>query len=135
MKKNAIIILILISTNLFGQNLAECGIDNNPELTQVESEFLNEYMNDLQKKDFDFTGKKALFITGNTGKTKGTKSEYFNNIKEWNKDGNKIGTSVVKLNEYEKINSGGYDVIITYWVKHLSKRRKRIIINSLKFTE
>jgi len=124
----------MISINIFGQNLAECGIDNNPKLTQTESEFLNEYMNEIQRKSFDFIDKKVIFITGNSGKTIGTKSEYFDFIKEWNKDGNKIATSVVELNENEneKINSVGYDVIVTYWVKFLTKRRKRIIIDEIK---
>ncbi len=124
----------MISINIFGQDLAECGIDNNPKLTQTESEFLNEYMNEIQRKGFDFTDKKVIFITGNSGKTIGTKSEYFDFIKEWHKNGNKIATSVVELNENENkiINSVGYDVIVTYWVKLLTKRRKRIIIDELK---
>jgi len=124
---------MLISINSIGQNLVECGIDNNPKLTQTESEFLNEYMNDIQRKDFDFTDKKVLFITGNSGKTIGTKSKYFDYIREWNKNGDKIATWVVELNpkQIEKINSAGYDVIVTYWVKMLTKRRKRIIINEL----
>lgn len=134
MKKIGTIILMLISINLIGQNLVECGIDNNPKLIQTESEFLNEYMNDVQKKDIDFTGKTVLFITGNSAKTIGTKSKYFEHIKEWNKEGNKIATWVVELNDEqnEKINSAGYDLIVTYWVKILTERRKRIIINEIK---
>ncbi|MDO3695055.1 hypothetical protein QVZ41_09390 [Wenyingzhuangia sp. chi5] len=98
MNKIAILLLMFISINSIGQNLAECGIDNNPKFTQTESNFLNEYMNDVQRKDFDFTGKKVLFITGVSGKTIGTKSNYFDYIKEWNKNGNKIATWVVELN-------------------------------------
>ena len=137
MKKIGTIIIMLFSINLIGQNLVECGIDNNPKLTQTESEFLNEYMNDIQRKDFDFTGKKVLFVTGNSGKKIGTKSEYFDYIKEWNKKGNKIATWVVELKpkQIEKINSAGYDVIVTYWVKMLTERRKKIIIKELQKTE
>ncbi len=67
MKIISIIILLLISINTFGQNLSECGIDNDTKLTQVESQFLNEYIDNARDKGFDFTGKKVLFITGNTG--------------------------------------------------------------------
>lgn len=128
------IILLLISINLYAQNLAECGLNDNSELTQTESKFLNGYMNSEQRKGFDFTGKKVLFITGKRGEGIGNKSKYFDYVKEWDKSGNKIATWVVELNDDEKelIEKTDYDVIVTYWVKHLSKRRKRIILNELK---
>ncbi|AUC74915.1 hypothetical protein [Olleya sp. Bg11-27] len=132
MKKIPIILLMLISINLIGQSLAECGIDNNPKLTQTESEFLNEYMTEAQRKNHDLTDKEVIFITGNSAHQIGTKSEYFNRIKKWNENGNKIATWIVELNDDEKIKSGGYDVIVTYHVKLLTKRRKRIIINEIK---
>jgi len=132
MKKIVTIILMLISINIFGQNLSECGIDNNPKLTQTESEFLTEYMNEEQRKNFDLTNKKVIFITGNSAQQLGTKSEYFDKIKEWSKNGNKIATWIVELNENERKISGGYDVIITYWVKILTKKRKKKIITEIK---
>jgi len=89
-------------------------------------------MNDEQRNNFDFSDKKVIFVTGNSAHQFGTKSEYFDQIKEWNKDGNKIPTWVVELNENEKINSNGFDVIVTYWVKTLTKKRKRKIINGVK---
>lgn len=132
MKKIGAIILLLISINTFGQNLSECGIDNNPKLTQTESEFLTEYMNNEQRKNYDLTDKKVIFITGNSAHKSGTKTEYFDQIKEWNVNGNKIATWIVKLNEKEREISGDYDVIITYWVKVLTKKRKKKIINEIK---
>ncbi len=122
---------MLISINLIGQNLAECGIDNNPKLTQTESEFLTEYMNDEQRKRYDLTDKKVIFVTGNSGHHFGTKSEYFDKIKERNQNDNKIATWVLNLSEEEQIKSG-YDVIITYWVKILTERRKRKILKDIK---
>lgn len=125
--------LIILSTfNLFGQNLDKLGINNESKLTQAESKFLNEYMTETQRKNFDLTDKKVIFVTGNSAHQTGTKLEYFNRIKKWNEDGNKIATWVVELNDDEKIKSGGYDAIITYHVKRLSKRRKRIIIDDIK---
>ena len=125
------IILILISINLSGQNLSECGIDNNPKLTQSESEFLNEYMTDYNKQNFDFTNKKVIFVTGNSGNKIGTKSAYFDEIKQRNQTDDKIATWFVKLTEEEQIQSG-YDVIVAYWVKVITERRKRKILNEIK---
>lgn len=125
------IILLLISINLSGQNLSECGIDNNPKLTQSESEFLNEYMTDYNKQNFDFTNKKVIFVTGNSGNKIGTKSAYFDEIKQRNQTDDKIATWFVKLTEEEQIQSG-YDVIVTYWVKVITERRKRKILNEIK---
>lgn len=133
MKKKLTIVLMLISINLVGQNLAECGIDNNPKLTQTESEFLNGYMTETQRKNYDLTDKKVIFITGNSTHQFGTKTEYFNRIKKWHENENKIATWIVELNDDEKIKSGGYDVIVTYHVKLLTQRRKRIIIKEVKF--
>ena len=131
MKKIVTTILILISINISGQNLADCGIDNNTKLTQAESEFLNEYINKEQRNSVDLTNKKVLFITGPGASRIGTKKEYFDNIKKWNKDGNKIATWIVGLNEKEQVESN-YDVMITYWVKVLTKGRKRKILKEIK---
>lgn len=132
MRKFAAIIFIMLSINLFGQNLAECGIDNDPKLTQTESEFLNEYINDEQRNHIDLTNKKVIFITGPGASRIGTKTEYFDNIKKWQEKNDRIATWAVELSEKEKIRSGGYDVIVTYWVKVLTKRSQRTIIKKLK---
>lgn len=131
MRKIGTIILMLISINLTGQNLAKCGIDNNPKLTQSESEFLNEYMTEHNKQNFDFTNKKVVFVTGNSGNKLGNKSDYFNKIKQWNQSDYKIATWVVKLTEEEQIESD-YNVIVTYWVKVVTEKRKRKILNDIK---
>ena len=72
MKKTKTIILLLVSIHSFGKNLDECGIDNNPELTQMESEYLNSYLTE-NRNGFDFKNKKVLFITGSSGFKVGTK--------------------------------------------------------------
>lgn len=124
----------MFSVIVFGQNLAECGIDNNPKLSHLESEFMNGYVKDQEQKDFDFTGKRVLFVTGNSGHTIGRKSEYFKFIKDWDADGHKIATWVVALNpnQNEQLKAAGYDVMVTYWVKFLTKRRIRLILESIK---
>ncbi|WP_298529613.1 hypothetical protein [uncultured Christiangramia sp.] len=123
-----------ISLNVIGQDLNKCGLDNKPTLTKEESEFLNKYMYEKKKIDFDFTNKKVIFITGTSGQKLGTKSDYFKNIKAWNEKEEKIATWIVELNNEEKIKSGDYDLIITYWVKYFSKNKKRDIINTIKET-
>lgn len=124
----------MFSVIVFGQNLAECGLDNNPKLSQLESQFMNAYVKGQDAKVFDFTGKRVLFITGNSGHTIGTKSEYFKFIKDWDADGHKIATWVVALNpnQNEQLKAGGYDVMVTYWVKVLTKRRIRLILENIK---
>jgi len=123
----------VISSSLVGQNLRECGMDNDPQLNQTEANFLNGYLNDDQRKGTDFTDKKVLFITGTKGDRFGTKSEYFDYIKEWKKKGNQIATWVVELNsdQTKKLNSAGYDVIVTYWAKLLTQKRKQIIVSEI----
>jgi hypothetical protein len=121
-----------ISVNFFSQNLNELGIDDNPNLTEAESKFLIDYMTNEQRGNFDFKNKKVIFVTGSSGHLLGTKSKYFDNIKEWNKNGNQIATWVVTLKENEKIYSGGYDVIVTYWVKIFTEKRKKKILKLVK---
>lgn len=125
-------IIFFISVNSFSQNLNELGIDNNPNLTEAESKFLTDYMTNAQRKNFNFKNKKVIFVTGNSGDQLGTKSKYFDNIREWNKNGNKIATWVVELKEIEKTYSGGYDVIVTYWVKMFTEKRKKKILKLVK---
>jgi hypothetical protein len=121
-----------ISVNFFSQNLNELGIDDNPNLTEAESKFLIDYMTNEQRGNLDFKNKKVIFVTGSSGHLLGTKSKYFDNIKEWNKNGNQIATWVVTLKENEKIYSGGYDVIVTYWVKIFTEKRKKKILKLVK---
>lgn len=121
-----------ISVNFFSQNLNELGIDDNPNLTEAESKFLTDYMTNEQRGNFNFKNKKVIFVTGSSGHLLGTKSKYFDNIKEWNKNGNQIATWVVALKENEKIYSGGYDVIVTYWVKIFTEKRKKKILKLVK---
>ncbi|WP_264521781.1 hypothetical protein [Flavobacterium sp. N1994] len=125
-------LVFFIAVNSFGQNLDELGMDNNPNLTEAESKFLTDYMSKEQRQNFNFKDKKVIFVTGNSGQQLGTKSKYFDYIREWNKNGNKIATWVVELNEKEKIYSGGYDVIVTYWVKMFTENRKKKILKLVK---
>ncbi|RKE89432.1 hypothetical protein [Ichthyenterobacterium magnum] len=131
MKIIGTLILLLISLNIFGQNLSECGIDNNPKLTQAESEYLNAYLTE-KRNGFDFNDKKVIFVTGNSGNRIGTKKEYFDYIKKWNEKDSKVATGIDILTTDQKLESDGYDVIVTYWVKVLTEKRKKKILTEIK---
>jgi hypothetical protein len=122
---------LLISTHTFGQVPVPYEIDNNAELTQVEAEYLNAYLAD-QRKGFDFKNKRVIFVTGSSGHVVGSKKQYFDNIDQWNKIDSKVATGIDILTDEQKVQSGGYDVIIAYWVKRLTKRQKNKIINGIK---
>lgn len=131
MKTIGTLILLLISLNIFGQNLSECGIDNNPKLTQAESEYLNAYLTE-KRNGFNFNDKKVIFVTGNSGNRIGTKKEYFDYIKKWNEKDSKVATGIDILTTDQKLESDGYDVIVTYWVKVLTEKRKKKILTEIK---
>ena len=107
-----------------GQNIDNCGKDDNPLLTVEESTFLQKYFNEkVQKTAFDFKDKKILFIAGSNGGLIIPKSKYFRNIKEnLEKDNSAISTFIEELTDKEKAEFG-YDAIITMWVKTYVKRR------------
>lgn len=120
----------MISINISAQNLDECGIDSNPKLNLTESKFLNEYLSD-RRNEFDFTNKKIIFVTGNSGNFIKDKSDYFKNVRERIGTNSRIGSDIIVLTEDEKIKSGGYDAIVTYWIKVLTERRKRKILSEI----
>jgi hypothetical protein len=126
------ILLITCGFNLNAQIIDSTLIDNNSSLSKYESDFLNDYLKEL-RDTFDFSQKRIVFITGSSGTIIGNKKDYFNDIIMWDKDyKSKIATSLVVFNANEREQSGGYDAILTYWVKLLTDKRKQKIINQIK---
>lgn len=123
--------LFLCSLGLFAQSYDSLGLDNNPVLNLSEVNLLNTLLDDT-REDFDFSNKKVAFITGPSGQQIIEKSEYFQNIVA-----PRIGESMefqifmVKLSEEEKIQSGGYDVLVLSWVKVFSSRTQKKTIEQL----
>jgi hypothetical protein len=133
LNKNLLLIfLFFISANLWGQNILECGQDDNSILNDAESSFLNEYLKG-QLSNFDLKNKKILFVTGSSGNTIGSKSAYFASIKKWKETYNtNIATSLVVLTEEEK-SQYGYDTILLYWVKVvLTPKSQKRVLNKAK---
>ncbi|MBN2260298.1 MAG: hypothetical protein JW702_07120 [Clostridiales bacterium] len=126
------ILLLTFGVNLHSQIIDSTLIDNNIKLNKYESDFLNDYLKE-QRDTFDFSQKRIAFITGSSGSIIGNKKDYFKDINKWDKDYNsKIVTSLVIFNDNEKELSGGYDAILTYWVKLLTDKRKQKIIGQIK---
>lgn len=125
--------LLICPIGALGQDLTDCGVNDNPELNGNEAKFLNTYFAG-RPDTFDFRYKKLLFVYGSSGTLKGSKSWYFEQIRQKTKDqpGSKpfviSGSGIVVLSESERIASGGYDAIITYYVKQFTNRRKRITV-------
>jgi hypothetical protein len=132
--KNGLVIFIFIACSSFlkSQSLDSCGIDNNPKVNLKEGTFLN-YFLEKNRKDYDFRNKKTAFIGGNGGGRIIPKKEFFDTLKRYEKIDTSIfnGSFIVLLTEKEKIKSGGYDVLITYWAKGIFNR-KRLLKNLSK---
>ncbi|WP_196893091.1 hypothetical protein [Aureivirga marina] len=128
MKSILITFLILFTFNLSAQQIKEIRIDNNPKLTNVEADFLNNYLAHLNL-NYDFTEKKVIFVKGNSGNIISDKTSFFNSVKEY-KD-QPVSVRILKLTEEEKLKSGDYDIIIGFWVKRITENRKRKIIEEI----
>lgn len=124
------LIHLTIENNAFGQETNNLGRDDNPTLNENEAKLLNDYFTE-SRGTFDFKDKKIVFVSGSTGKTYITKSDYFENIKKWNESNSRIATSLVVLTEKEKKESGDYDAILTAWVKVLTPKRRTRIVREL----
>jgi len=108
-------------------NLYELGLDENPFLTKSESDYFNIKFNSFKPK-YDFTNFKVGFFYGNNGTKIQTKKEYFDSVK--NRLGNCYSASydyLVKLTKEEKVESGGYDIIIVSWSKIIPTAKERMI--------
>lgn len=133
MKNYIRLLLLLASANFYGHNLSNCGLDNNPALTDDEAAFLNAYFGEDENEGFDFKGKKVLIVNGANGFRFETKAEYFRDIRRrLEESAMPVATTPIQLTEMEKIQSGGYDAVITHWLNEpLTKEKRRNIIARL----
>lgn len=133
MKNYLRLLLLLASANFYGHNLENCGLDNNPALTDDEAAFLNAYFGENEGEGFDFKGKKVLIVNGAQGLRFESKTEYFKDIKQrLEQSGLPVASTPIPLTQMEKIQSGGYDAVITHWVDEpMTKEKKRNIIARL----
>ena len=126
-------IFFSFTLEVLGQNIDNCGKDDNPLLTLEESTFLQKYFNEkAQRTTFDFKDKKILFVTGAGGTIVITKSEYFINIKEnLEKDNLANFTFIEELTDKEKAEFG-YDAVLTMWTKVYRTHAKKRVLKKIK---
>ena len=98
------------------------GLDGNIKLNNAEIDYLNG-LTTIDNKQLTFDSLKVAFISGSGGNHIISKEEYFQDLR--------ISSYIIQLNEREKIKSGGYDVLITKWVKSQPKKYRKRIINTL----
>lgn len=128
MRQGLLILLFFVQLTSYGQ--VNNDSERNITLDKNESKLLNEYF-DNKRGTFDFTDKKLCFISGSSGTVYITKQDYFSDIKKWAETNDRIATTLHVLTYKEKIESGGYDAIVTAWVKLLPYGRRRKIIKEL----
>lgn len=96
------------------------GLDTNSNLNEVNAIFFNEVFKDdfRKKRDFDFKGKKIAIFNSYEKYKRVSIPEYVSRIRsQVDKYGNNLLDFLYFLNEEQKIESGGYDVIIQYQCK------------------
>jgi len=132
--------ILLFSICGYGQTskVDECGLDDLSTLNKFEAAYFNEVF-DKRTQKFDFDGKVVAYFTGSSGKTIGSKSGYFNNVRNGESGVEDVhiwqaeSTQILILSESEKALSGGYDVIIVYWsMISVDGKRKAKLIKKLK---
>lgn len=119
-----------VVNNYLIEHLGKMGVDNNHVLSQLESEYFNAKFQ-KKRKNFDFSNKRIAFFTGSGGSGYSNKISYFDIEKDrYSHNYSSNFSSIIILNENEKIDSGGFDAIIIYWAKIV--RSKNYYIKRLK---
>ncbi|MBO9684754.1 MAG: hypothetical protein J7502_19140 [Flavisolibacter sp.] len=132
MRTRILITFLFFTTSVLGQTADSLGLDNYTTPTSQEADFFNSMLKD-KRGEFSFVNKKIAFVTGNSGATILSKSDYFKRcVKPWIVKGNRPQILMIRLTEEEKQKSGGYDVLVLSWVKLFTDNQKRRIINRLR---
>jgi hypothetical protein len=134
------IFLLIINTKILAQvyhlinkyeNIPQCilnnidkmGMDENCLLTELEGKYFNA-LSLIEETEFDMSGKKVAFFTGNIGSIKSNKKKYFIEERERLKvvdysTSHYFGTLYI-FNATKEEESGGYDAAIVYGSKKLN---------------
>ncbi len=127
-----ILFIVLLTTRIStGQTNPGIGTDNNPVVTVQESVFLNSQLKAIKKDTFDFANKKVAYYYSLIGYKQ--KKDYFIDAKQYLVKGQTMSLQLIVLDESEKKETHGYDVIIVAWYKSQIMRDARAeIIKKLK---
>ncbi|MBU6122695.1 hypothetical protein [Hymenobacter siberiensis] len=128
-----LLLLVLLPFGLSAQKLDSCGLNNRSLLNAQEAAYFNTRHEDT-RGEFSFLNKRLIFITGEAGGMLGSKRGYFDDVKKWQaayKRNDVGGSSLIVLTEAQRLQSNGYDAIVTYWTivhpsaDHIIKRVNR----------
>jgi hypothetical protein len=126
------ILFLLISLKSFSQN--NNYLDNNSILTEKEYSLLDSLL--VKKNNYSFKDKKVAFISGHSVTDIQTKKNFFEvHIYDYLNKEIKPIISYRLLNEQEKNDSGGFDVIVMQTPKVFTKKQMMLNIKKLKATE
>lgn len=109
-KLDLILICNLIVGFGFCQDL-DIGIDNNPILSEAESDYLNIYFKN-QRQDFDFSEKKAAFISLNMGINLRSKNDYFKYYYKKTQVAERESAKIIVLDSIQSQVTDGFDVLV-----------------------
>jgi len=135
-----LIIIMLFCTNIYSQNNLkekfekvknDVKINNiNLENIDLSNEKLNEteiqILKILNKNSGDFDNKEISFISGSTGTTIYSKTDFFKSFLDYYSKNHILQYTIIKLEEKERILSGS-DYIVFYWVKMFNPKSKRLL--------
>jgi len=124
--------LLLINLCSNGQNVDSLGMNTRPELNNSEVVYFNTQVN--KPDSFDFKNKRLGFFYYNNGSHYISKKEYFERWgKEYFRNNDNVSNQLLFLTSSEKVQSGGYDVIIVAWSKmDINEKDKPRLIRRLK---
>jgi hypothetical protein len=114
-------------------DIDKMGMDESWVLTELEGKYFNA-LSKIDKTEFNMSGKKVFFFTGNVGSLKSTKKEYFTGEREGLQvehysRSHYFGTLYI-FNAVQKEENGGYDAAIVYGSKKLNSIKE--VVKRLK---
>jgi len=126
-----LIAAVFMPSVLFGQEIIidSLGLDSSSILNKYEVAYLDSL---FASDKYDFNHKKVAFIIGEErfwAKTLISKDKYFKLIKRPNAT---YGNGIYVLNETEKKDSGGYDVIVISQCRAFNPKDLITILNGIK---
>lgn len=120
---------ILLSFSTFGQKSVETiGFDYVPTVSTNKFTIL---LDDIREK-FEWSEKKIAYVTGSLGRSILLRETYLEIIKSYPDSILDRHSKLHLLTKEEKERSGGYDGIISFYVKRFSKLDRRKVIKKLE---
>lgn len=118
---------MLFTATLPAKRVQEINSQSVMQISDDEAVSLNKYLK-VQRKHFDFTGKKVAFMTGSSGTSISSKRVFLQSVGDAvNHPDQGAPCSIQILKPQQKIASGGYDAIVFFRVKVNRKASGRML--------